>query len=130
MLQRGFQLQINRVVRFAKVLSPLRVTDNYVSATNRGEHGWRNLPGERAFISPVNVLGSDCDRRPFRRLQRRLKSHVRRTDNNLITFMAPHQRQKFAEEFLGLRWVLVHLPVRSDQFLAGHSMCSSVSMWV
>src|SRR4029077_10584592 len=59
---------------------------------------------------------------------RRAQVDVRRTNHNLVTRVASHERQKIAEVVTSLAGVFVHLPVGSHHFFAGHEVLSRESL--
>ncbi len=90
--QRGFQPQVHRVVGFAKVLPPLRMSDDDVGHTQRQQHRCRGFTRESSLRLPVRVLTANRHLRALRRFQRNRQVNVRRANHDLVARVAGNQR--------------------------------------
>ena len=110
-------LAVNVLIGLTKVATTLRVTNDAVGCTNRGQHCWRGLASKGARLLPVHILCRESNRRVGlgKDLGDALKVYKRWSNNNVNVSST---RSKLIDNSLSklntLSESLIHLPVTCD----------------
>src|SRR6204780_2973169 len=117
--QSGLHLGVNQRVVLAVVLSPLRVTGQYVVAAQLGQHRPRHITRVRAIVVRRDVLRAvqqpelvalDERLHAAQRGERRQHGHV-----DGVEILAGQAERQLLGQRNGLEMVVVHLPVAGDE---------------
>ena len=110
-------LAVNVLVSLAKVTTALRVTNDAVSCTNRGQHCWRGLTSKCTRLLPVHILSRESNRRVGlgKNLRDTLKVYKRWSNNNInVSGTGSKLIDNSLSKLNTLSESLIHLPVTCD----------------
>ena len=114
--QRNLQFAIYRVVSLAKILPPLRVTDDHVGTAHGAQHGSGNLPSVCALFFPEHVLPANSNLCVTQGLHHRRQAYIRRAESDIIARVVFYKRKKCGDELTREIGSFAHLPVGGNQF--------------
>src|SRR5205823_14392014 len=94
------------------------VTDDYMGAAQRPQHGRGNLAGVCTLFFPIHVLSAYMYVASMHGCNHGGQADKGRAQDDLIPPMIVHQRKKGGDKVFRLWWRLVHLPVGGDEFFS------------
>ena len=116
----GFQhLLIYILIGLSKVISSLRVSQNYIFYAGIYQHSRSDLAGVGSALLKIHILCANLNVSSLAGLYHRNDVDGRNTEYYVYFFIC-YQRFQFLYQSNCLAWGFVHLPVACDNFLSCH----------